>query len=125
MHGREMLIVVPQVVLAELGSRVALLLEKVGDCGGPVGDSGCGTREADGQQARPKRVLPQNEGGAACRAALLSIGVGEDRTFFRQAINVGRSVAHYSEVVGANVVNADVIAPDNEDVGFLLLCGER
>src|SRR5262245_46427920 len=35
---------------------------------------------------------------------------------------VGRPVAHYAEVVGADVVPADVVTPDDEDVG-LLFCG--
>src|SRR5579862_6013855 len=117
MHRGEMLIVVAEMVLAELCGDVTLLLEEIGDCRRPVGDSVRGTWKADGQQARPERVLSQNEGGATCRAALLSIGISEDRSFFRQAVNVGSSVAHHPKVVGTNVVNADVVTPNNEDVG--------
>src|SRR6266436_1063237 len=116
-----MLVVVAEVVLAELSSGVALLLEKVSNCRCPVGDPVCGTREADGQQARPERVLPQNEGRASCGAALLSIGVREQSSFFRQAVNVGGSVAHHAEVVGANIADTDVVAPNHKDVGFLRL----
>ena len=63
-------------------------------------------------------MLPENERGAAGRAALLRVGVGEQRPFLRHAIDVGRLVAHHAEVVGADVVSADVVAPDDEDVGL-------
>jgi len=39
----------------------------------------------------------------------------------RKAVDVGRLVAHHAEAVRADVVDADVIAPDDEDVGLLLL----
>ena len=33
-------------------------------------------------------------------------------------VDVGRPVAHDAVVVGADVVDADVVAPDDEDVGL-------
>ena len=36
------------------------------------------------------------------------------------AVNVRRLVAHHAHVVGADVELADVITPDDEDVGFLV-----
>src|SRR3954453_20124918 len=45
-------------------------------------------RHADGQQSRTERMLPKNERCPPCRAALLRIGVGEQRTFLRDAIDV-------------------------------------
>jgi hypothetical protein len=65
-------------------------------------------------------MLPQNEGRAACRAALLSVGVSEERSLFRKPVNVGGSVAHYSEIVGTDVMNADVVTPNNENVRLIL-----
>src|SRR4030095_16228607 len=62
--------------------------------------------------------LPCNEGGATRGAALLAVPVGEVRAFFRDAFDVGRLVAHHAVVVGADVPVTDVIAPEDEDVGF-------
>ena len=55
-------------------------------------------------------------------AGLLAVVVGEQRAFLRDTVNVGRLVAHHALVVGADVPVADVIAPDDEDIGFLCLC---
>ena len=43
------------------------------------------------------------------------------------AVDVGRPVAHHAAVVGADVEPADVVAPDDEDVGLagLRLRGAR
>ena len=62
----------------------------------------------------------EDERGAARGAALLRVGVGEQRAFLGEAIDVGRLVAHDAEVVGADVVDADVVAPDDEDVRLFL-----
>ena len=71
--------------------------------------------------SRPVRngCSPEDERRAAGRAALLRVGVGEERAFLRDAVDVRRLVAHDAEVVGADVVDADVVAPDDEDVGLL------
>ena len=126
-HGRQVLVAVAEVVLAELAGGVALRLEQVGNRRRPVGDALRRTRHADGEQPRAERVLTEDEGGAAGGATLLGVEVGEQRAFLREAIDVGRLVAHHAEVVGADVVDADVVAPDDEDVrllaGLLRLCG--
>ena len=62
---------------------------------------------------------PEDEGRAARRAALLRVGIGEERALRRDAIDVRRLVAHHAEAVGADVVDADVVAPDDEDVRLL------
>ena len=67
-------------------------------------------------------MLAQNERCAPRRAALLRVRVGEHRAFLRNAINVGRLVAHDAQAVGADVVSPDVIAPDDEDVRFFVSC---
>ena len=41
------------------------------------------------------------------------------------AVDVRRLVAHHAHVVGADVELADVVAPDDEDVGLLLLLLRR
>src|SRR5262249_13986263 len=53
-------------------------------------------------------------------AALLSVPVGEECAFFGDAVDVGGAISHGAVVVCADVEPADVVAPDNEDIGF---CG--
>ena len=75
--------------------------------------------EADLGQPGADRRLPCDEGRASCRATLLPVPVGEHHALLRNAIDVGRLVAHHAQVIGADVVPADVITPDHEDVGLL------
>ena len=55
------------------------------------------------------------------RAALLGVIVGENHALSGDAVNVGSLEAHQSHRVGADIGLADVVAPDDDDVGFLLL----
>ena len=54
--------------------------------------------------------------GAAGRAALLGVVVGEHHAFPGDAVDVRRAVAHHADRVGADVGLADVVAEDDEDV---------
>lgn len=76
------------------------------------GDADLGHTGANGNRA-------VDEGGAASRTALLAIVIGEKHAFFRNAVNVRRLVPHHATVVVADVLGADVITPDDEDVRFL------
>ena len=49
-------------------------------------------------------MLAEDERGAPGGAALLGVGVGEERAFLRDAVDVRRPVAHDAVVVGADVV---------------------
>ena len=93
-HRRQVRVAVAEMVLAELAGGVALLLQQVGDRRRPVGDALRRTRHADGQQAGAERMLAEDERRAAGRAALLGVGVGEERALLRDAVDVGRLVAH-------------------------------
>ena len=53
---------------------------------------------------------------------MLSIIVGEHHPFTRDAVDVGRLEAQQAVGVGADVGLTDVVAPDDDDVGLLLLC---
>ena len=117
--GRQHLVAVAEVVLAELAGHVALRLEQTGD--GRVfllHAFGC-AGQSDLGQAGAHRRLAGDERGAAGRAALLAVPVGEDGAFFGDAVNVGRLVAHHAHVVGADVELADVVTPDDQDVGLV------
>src|SRR5205814_7767019 len=83
---RDELVAVAEVVLAELARRVALRLEQVGDRRVLVGEPLGSAREADLQQPGADRRLAGDEGRSPGRAALLGVGIGEDRAFLRDGV---------------------------------------
>lgn len=66
-------------------------------------------------------MLAEHEGGAAGGTGLLGVGVRENGAFPGDTVDIGRAVAHQAAVISADVVDADVIAPDDEDVRLLFL----
>ena len=90
-----------------------------------VGSSACrptvGAGHADLGQAGADRVLPGDEAGAAGGAALLRVVIGEGHAFLRDAVDVRRPIAHHAPTEVADVPYADVVAPKDQDIGFLLL----
>jgi hypothetical protein len=112
---------IAEVVLAELAGGVALGLEQLGD-GHIAGLQALrGAGHADLGVARAQTALAGNERGAPRRAALLGVVVRENHAFLGEPVNVGCSEAHQSHRIGADVGLADVVAPDDDDVGFLVL----
>ena len=85
-----------------------------------VGSSFCSPTVAPGHadlgQTRADRVLAGDEARAAGGAALLGIVVGEGDSFLRDAVDVGRAVAHHAETEVADVRYPDVVTPQDEDV---------
>ena len=124
-HGRQELVAVAEMVLAELSGRVAERLEQLGERRVLVRQAFLRSRQADLQEAGAHRALAGDERGAAGGAGLLAVIVGEDRAFVGDAVDVGRAVAHHAAVVGADVPVADVVAHDDEDVRLLLLLRGR
>ena len=114
--GRQHLVAVAEMVLAELAGGVAERAQQPGD--GRVLDLHALGRagQADLGQPGADRRLAGDEGGAAGGAALLAVPVGEERALLGDPVDVGRAVAHHAVVVGADVELADVVAPDHEDV---------
>jgi hypothetical protein len=78
--------------------------------------------QADLEHSGAKADLPVTKAAAAAGAALLAVPVGEQGAFLGDAVDVRGAVAHHALVVGADVPVADVIAPDDEDVGLAGLC---
>ena len=117
-HRRQVLVAVALVVLAELAGGVALALQHRGH--GDVGllPAFLGAGQADLGHAGAHRHVAADEGRAAGGAALLAVVVGEGHAFAGDAVDVRRLVAHHAAVVVADVPGADVVAPDDEDVGF-------
>jgi hypothetical protein len=54
-------------------------------------------------------------------AALLSVEVGEHRAFLRDAVEIGRAIAHDAVVVATQIEPADVIGHDEQDVRLSVL----
>jgi len=117
-RGQE-LVAVAQVVLAELPGGVAERLEQLRDRRilRPQADRRRG--DADLAQAGPEHALAGDERRPAGGAALLAVGVGEPHALVGDTVDVGRAVAHQPVAVAAQVRDADVIAPDHEDVRAL------
>jgi hypothetical protein len=60
-----------------------------------------------------------DEGRAASGTAWLPIVVSEENAFHARSIDVRRLVSHHATIVVADVLRADVVIPDDQDVGFL------
>ncbi len=119
MVGRQELVPVAQVVLAELAALVAERLQELRDRGVRRRETELRARHPHLRETRAKRVLAGDERGASRGAALLPVVVGERQALGRQAIDVRRLVAHHSAIVRADVPEPDVVAPEHEDVGML------
>ncbi len=118
--GRQVLVPVAKMVLAELAGGIAVVLQQIGDGRAPLRYAVIGAGHADGQKTRSERVLPEDERRASGRAALLGVVVREQRAFLGDAIDVGRLVPHHAQVVGADVAPSHVVAPDHQDVRLFL-----
>jgi len=118
--GRQHLVSITEMVLAELAGRVAKRLQQFRDGRVFLRHALGSARPPDLGQSGPDWGLPRDEGGAAGRAALLPIPIGKHRALAGDAIDVGRLVAHHAPVIRADVEAADVIAPDDQDVRSLL-----
>ena len=118
-RGQE-LILVAQVVLAELASGVAQGFEEFGQGRVLLAEAQVGARQPHLGHARAHRHLPGDEGGPSSGAGLLAVIIGETHTFSGNAVDVGGLVAHHGAAVVAEVPVADVIAHDDQNVGLVL-----
>ena len=119
MGGRQMLISVAEVILSELSRYIAVVLQELCNGGVLILNTLLCARHADGQKARAEGVLAQNEGGTAGGAALLGIGIGEERAFGSDTVDIRRGAAHHAAMIGADVPGTDIVSPDNQNIGFL------
>src|SRR5882724_2299728 len=75
--------------------------------------------QSDFGETGPETALTGNERSSARSTALLTIGIGKHHAFLGEAINVRSVVTFYPAAIAAAVVDADIIAPDDEDVRLL------
>ena len=123
--GGQELIEIAEMVLAELAGGVALRFERGGDGAGFRRDADLGARLADRGHAGADGQFAGDEVRATRRATRLGVVVGEQHAFLGQLVEVRRPAGHHAAVVGADVPHADVIAHDEEDVGFLAVLAPR
>ena len=121
-HGRQVLVQIAQVVLAELSGGVAQRLQHGGDRHRLVGHADIGAGLADGRQARAYGQFAGDKVRAARRAARLGVVVGEQHAFGGQLVEVRRLAGHDAPMIGADIEPADIVAHDDKDVG---LAGRR
>src|SRR5262245_60474607 len=115
-----MLITIALMVLAELAGGVAQTLHHSRDRHVGLLPAFLRTGQSDFRHAGADRHVATDERRAPSGAALLAIVVGERKAFPRQPIDIRRLIAHHAAVVVADVPGADVVAPDDEDVGFIV-----
>ena len=119
--GRQHLVPVAQMVLAELGRGVAEVFEYLGHGDGRILQALRGARHADLGQPRARDALAGDESRPAGGAALLGIVIGEKQPFIGQPVDVGRPETQQPLGIGADIGDADVVAEDDHDVGFFRL----
>ena len=115
-HCRQRRVAVADVVLAELPCAVTQVLEQSTDGGVKLAHAHRSAREAHLGQSGAEAMLAGEKRRTACGTALLPVIVQETNSFLCDAVDVGRGVAHQAVAVGADVADADIIAPDHEDV---------
>ena len=116
MNGGQKLVLVSQVVLAELAGGVAMILEQFGDRRIFLLKPDRGGRNTDLGEPGAERALAGEERRPAGGAALLGVIVGEDHPFPGNPINVRRTIAHQAHRVGTDVGLADVVTKDDQNV---------
>ena len=122
-HGGERVVGVAEMVFAELRGHVALRLEQLGNGDVTRHQAFLSAGQTDFQKAGAVAALAGDKARAPGGATLLPIPVGVKRPLLRDAVDVGRLVAHHPHVVAARIEPADVVAPDDEDVRLLRLLG--
>src|SRR3954470_3265541 len=121
-HGRQVFVLVSQMVLAKLARSVAEWLEQLGDGWITCMKSDRGTRHAHFGQAGADWILPGYKCRASRCAALLAIVIGEGYPFVPNAVDVRGTVAHLAAAVVTDVPPANVVTPKNENVWSLWCC---
>jgi hypothetical protein len=117
-RGRQELVAIAEVVLAELARRVTQRLQRLGNRDVLLLQPFLGPGDADLQQPRAEPDLAGDERGPPGGAAVLGVVVREQHAFLGDPIDVRRVVADDAERVGADVGLAHVVSEDDEDVGL-------
>ena len=115
-------ILVAQMVFTELPGGIALRLQQLGNRRVFLAQPQIRPRHPDLAQAGAKHALPGDERGTAGGAALLGVVIGERHAFIGNPVDVRGAIAHHAFCIGADIGLADVIAPDDDNIRFLIVC---
>ena len=112
-------------VFAELAGRIALRLERGGDGAGFRRQTRGRARLADRGHAGADGQFAGDEIRATRRAARFGVIVGEQHAVLGHLVEVGRRAGHHAAAVSADIPHTNVIAHDEQDVGFFIrgVCG--
>ena len=114
--GRQELVAVAEVVLAELPGHVALRLQELSDGRVFLLQSLRRAGQTDLRHAGPEGNLAGDERRTPGRTTLLAVVVAEDRPLGGDAIDVRRGVADHAAAIGTHIKDANVVAEDHQDV---------
>jgi hypothetical protein len=103
-------------VFPELTSRIALILETGRDSYNVLMHPDRRARHTDFGKTSAIHTLPGDEGRASRSAGLFTVRIGEHHAFLGDAVDIGRSIAHEPVRIATQVRDADVVAPNDEDV---------
>ncbi len=117
-HRRQELVQIAEMVLAELPGLVALFLQRGGDRAGFSRDADLGAGLANRGHAGADRQFAGDEIGPARRAACLGVIVGKQHAFLGELVEVRRLAGHHAAVIRADIPHADIVAHDDENIGF-------
>jgi hypothetical protein len=123
--GGQELVLVAEMILAELAGDIAQRLEQLGDRRVLGTQALVGARQPHLGQPGADRRLPGDERGPPGGAALLAVPVGEHGPFSGHAVDVGSAIPHDAQIVGTDVVPPDIVAPEDQDVRLLGLRHEQ
>ena len=118
---RQVFVQVAEMVFPKLSRGVAHRLQYQRCCHGLVRHADVGASLADRRKARAQRDLPGDEVGAAGGAARFRVVVGEAHAIGGELVEIRRLAGHDALVIGADIVHADVVTHDDDNVGLLLL----
>ena len=119
MHRRQKLVLVAEVVLAELAGGVAHSFQRLRDGDRLRRQAGGCAGLADRGHAGADRQLAGDEVGAARGATRFRVIIGEQHAFGGDLVEIRRAACHHAAVIGAEIPDADVVAHDDDDVGLL------
>src|SRR5262249_38507035 len=117
----EKLVLVAKVVLSKLAGRVALRLEQFRDGRILRAEPNIRAGQTYFGQACSDWRLSRDEGCAARGATLLAIPARKHCAFLADPIDIRRPISHIAAVIDARVIPPNIVAENDEDVGFLRL----
>src|ERR1700712_3669499 len=117
-HGRQRLIAIADVILAELTRGIAEIFEQPADRRIQLAHAHGRTGKAYLGQSGANAMLTSEKRRASRGTRLLPVVMLELDALTTDTIDARRLVAHQPVRVGADVGDADVVTPDDQDVGF-------